>query len=154
MSTNTKVWRLTMRCTPRRWINDVAREFDTEDREFAYGVFRAWLRTLRDRLTVEASAHFAAQLPDLIRGVFYAGGIPRRPREVRRADLPVRFAREASVSPDDVDKPVAATTRPFSTTSRPARLTGPRSAPRRNPRPAAARALNLQLATYLQTTPL
>ena len=40
----------------RTWINDVAKEFDTEDREFAYRVLRAWLHTLRDRLTVEASA--------------------------------------------------------------------------------------------------
>ena len=61
--------------TAHTWINDVAKEFDTDDREFAYRVLRAWLHTLRDRLTVEASAHFAAQLPDLIRGVFYAGWI-------------------------------------------------------------------------------
>jgi uncharacterized protein (DUF2267 family) len=54
----------------------VAKEFDTDDREFAYGVLRAWLHTLRDRLTVEAAAHSAAQLPDLIRGVFYAGWDP------------------------------------------------------------------------------
>jgi Uncharacterized conserved protein (DUF2267) len=58
------------------WINDVAREFDTEDCEFAYRVLRAWLHTLRDRLTVEASAHFAAQLPDLIRGIFYQAWNP------------------------------------------------------------------------------
>ena len=51
------------------WVRDVAREFDTEDLEFAYRVLRAWLHALRDRLTVEASAHFAAQLPELIRGV-------------------------------------------------------------------------------------
>ena len=30
------------------WVNDVAKEFDTDDREFAYGVLRAWLHTLRE----------------------------------------------------------------------------------------------------------
>ncbi len=45
------------------WVNDVAKEFDTDDREFAHGVLRAWLHTLRDRLPVEAAAQFAAQLP-------------------------------------------------------------------------------------------
>ena len=77
MSTNTKVSALDHAMhTAHTWIHDVAREFDTEDREFAYRVLRAWLHTLRDRLPVEASAHFAAQLPDLIRGVFYAGWNP------------------------------------------------------------------------------
>ena len=89
MSAKTKVSALdsTMQ-TPHTWINDVAREFDTEDREFAYRVLRAWLHTLRDRLTVEASAHFAAQLPDLIRGIFFICWIASTvPRDVRRRGL-------------------------------------------------------------------
>ena len=77
MSAKTKVSALDHAMqTAHTWVHDVAREFDTEDREFAYRVLRAWLHTLRDRLTVEASAHFAAQLPDLIRGIFYAGWNP------------------------------------------------------------------------------
>uniref|UniRef100_UPI003F9CFA71 DUF2267 domain-containing protein n=1 Tax=Mycobacterium sp. TaxID=1785 RepID=UPI003F9CFA71 len=84
------------------WINDVAREFDTEDREFAYRVLRAWLHTLRDRLTVEASAHFAAQLPDLIRGIYYAGWNPSAVPENYDAEAyAARFAREAIIAPDD-----------------------------------------------------
>jgi uncharacterized protein (DUF2267 family) len=93
------------------WVNDVAKEFDTDDREFAYGVLRAWLHTLRDRLTVEASAHFAAQLPDLIRGVFYAGWDPGVVPEKYNAEAyAVRFAREANISLHDVGKAAAATT--------------------------------------------
>ncbi|MGO8966719.1 MAG: DUF2267 domain-containing protein, partial [Mycobacterium sp.] len=54
MSAKTKVSALDHAMqTAHTWINDVAREFDTEDREFAYRVLRAWLHTLRDRLTVE-----------------------------------------------------------------------------------------------------
>jgi uncharacterized protein (DUF2267 family) len=93
------------------WVNDVAKEFDTDDREFAYGVLRAWLHTLRDRLTVEAAAHFAAQLPDLIRGIFYAGWDPGAVPEKYNAEAyAVRFAGEANISLHDVGKAAAATT--------------------------------------------
>jgi uncharacterized protein (DUF2267 family) len=74
-------------------------------------VLRAWLHTLRDRLTVEASAHFAAQLPDLIRGIFYAGWNPSAVPEMYDAGAyAARFAREAIIAPDDVGKAAAATT--------------------------------------------
>jgi uncharacterized protein (DUF2267 family) len=93
------------------WVNDVAKEFDTDDREFAYGVLRAWLHTLRDRLTVEASARFAAQLPDLIRGVFYAGWNPTVVPDKYDAEVyAVRFAKEACIAVNDVGKAAAATT--------------------------------------------
>ena len=94
------------------WVNEVAKEFDTDDRgSFAYGVLRAWLHTLRDRLTVEAAAHFAAQLPDLIRGVFYAGWHPCAvPVKYNAEAYTVRFAREANISLHDVGKAAAAIT--------------------------------------------
>ncbi|OBB63057.1 MULTISPECIES: DUF2267 domain-containing protein [unclassified Mycobacterium] len=93
------------------WINDVAKEFDTEDREFAYRVLRAWLHTLRDRLTVEASAHFAAQLPDLIRGIFYQAWNPNAvPDKYDAKAYAVRFSREANIALDDVGTAAAATT--------------------------------------------
>jgi uncharacterized protein (DUF2267 family) len=112
MSTKTNVSALDHAMhTAHTWINDVAREFDTEDREFAYRVLRAWLHTLRDRLTVEASAHFAAQLPDLLRGVFYGGWNPSAVPEKYDAEAyAVRFAREANIALDDVRKAAAATT--------------------------------------------
>jgi uncharacterized protein (DUF2267 family) len=50
--------------TANTWLADVARAFGTDDRRFAYRALRAWLHTLRDRLPVEATAHFAAQLPE------------------------------------------------------------------------------------------
>ena len=93
------------------WVNDVAKEFDTDDREFAYGVLKAWLQTLRDRLTVEAAAHFAAQLPDLIRGIFYAGWDPGAvPQKYDAEAYAVRFAGAANISLHDVGKAAAATT--------------------------------------------
>ena len=112
MSANTKVSALDHAMqTAHTWVHDVAREFDTEDQEFAYRVLRAWLHTLRDRLNVEASAHFAAQLPDLIRGIFYAGWNPSAVPEMYDAEAyTVRFAREANISLDDVGNTAAATT--------------------------------------------
>lgn len=47
------------------WLAEIAGEFGTDDRHFAYRVTRAWLHTLRDRLPDPIAAHFAAQLPEL-----------------------------------------------------------------------------------------
>lgn len=112
MSTNTKVSALEHAAeTAHIWVNDVAKEFDTEDKEFAYRVLRAWLHSLRDRLTVEAAAHFAAQLPDLIRGVFYAGWNPNAvPDKYDAEAYTLRFAKEANIALNDVGKAAAATT--------------------------------------------
>ncbi len=112
MSTRTKVTALDHAIdSAHTWINDVAREFDTEDREFAYRVLRAWLHTLRDRLTVEANAHFAAQLPDLIRGIFYQAWNPNAvPDKYDAEAYTARFSREANIALDDVGKAAAATT--------------------------------------------
>ena len=69
------------------WINDVAAELETEDRHEAYRALRAVLHTLRDRLPIAESAQLAAQLPLLIRGIFYEGWqparVPQRYREAR-----------------------------------------------------------------------
>lgn len=87
------------------WINEVASEFDTDDREFCYRVLRAWLHTLRDRLTVEAAARFAAGLPELIRGVFYSGWDPSWvPMKYDSRHYAGRFAHEANISVRDADK--------------------------------------------------
>ena len=60
---------------------------------------------------MQASAHFAEQLPDLIRGVFYAGWNPSAVPEKYDAEAyALRFAREANISLDDVGKAAAAAT--------------------------------------------
>ncbi len=88
--------------TARAWVDEVARQFGTDDREFAYRVLRGWLQTLRDRLTVEVAAHFAAQLPDLIRGIFYAGWDPTVvPIKYEVGGYSVRFARTANIAVQD-----------------------------------------------------
>jgi uncharacterized protein (DUF2267 family) len=45
-------------------------------RNQSYAALRVVLHTLRDRLTVEEAAQFAAQLPMLMRGIYYDGWDP------------------------------------------------------------------------------
>lgn len=47
-----------------------------ERRNQSYSALKAVLHALRDRLTVEETAQFAAQLPMLIRGLYYTGWDP------------------------------------------------------------------------------
>jgi len=72
--------------TTNRWLDDIAGEIGTQDRPVAYRALRGWLHTLRDRLTVQGSAHFAAQLPELFRGVYYDGWSPN--------NVPKKYDRE------------------------------------------------------------
>ncbi|HEY3513868.1 MAG TPA: DUF2267 domain-containing protein, partial [Kribbella sp.] len=110
--------------TASLWVTGVAIELGTDDRQFAYRVLRAWLHGLRDRLGVEETAHFAAQLPELLRGVYYDGWNPSRvPQKTGAAEFERRFAREAVVSQDDVPKVAVAVTRAIDKLSSPGHLT-------------------------------
>ena len=87
------------------WLAEVGREFGTEDRPFAYRVTRAWMHALRDRLPVSVAAHLAAQLPELLRGVFYDGWNPSHvPDKFDEAEYVRRFARDANIHNTEVKR--------------------------------------------------
>jgi len=87
------------------WLAEVATAFGTDDKRFAYRVTRAWMHALRDRLPVPVAAHLAAQLPELLRGVFYDGWNPSRvPIKYDSAEYVRRFAREATIHDAEVPR--------------------------------------------------
>jgi len=63
--------------TTRQWLREVQEEMNLDDEQQAFQIIRAVLHTLRDRLTVEEAAQFAAQLPMLLQGVYYHEWTPR-----------------------------------------------------------------------------
>jgi uncharacterized protein (DUF2267 family) len=70
-----------------QWLHELAAELDTDER-IAWRVLRAYLHVLRDRLTMDEGAHLAAQLPHLLRGVFYEGFDPgHQPERIRDRDV-------------------------------------------------------------------
>lgn len=69
------------------WLNRLAETGHFDDPRQAYSALRAVLHTLRDRLTVNETAHLAAQLPMLVRGLYFDGWNPSRvPTEVDTSD--------------------------------------------------------------------
>ncbi|HVX77495.1 MAG TPA: DUF2267 domain-containing protein [Bradyrhizobium sp.] len=55
------------------WLKGVEEEIQLESRQQAYNALRAVLHTLRDRLPPEVAIKLGAQLPILIRGIYYEG---------------------------------------------------------------------------------
>jgi len=69
------------------WLKEIAEHMGWEDQQLAYIALRAVLQALRDRLPIEVIAKFGAQLPLLIRGIFYEGwGPSQTPLRIHRLE--------------------------------------------------------------------
>lgn len=65
------------------WLKRISEELGHPDRQMAYHAFKGVSHALRDRLTVEEAHHLGAQLPTLVRGIFFEG--------YRPADKPLKY---------------------------------------------------------------
>jgi uncharacterized protein (DUF2267 family) len=72
MSTGLDVFDTTVQQT-NLWLKDIMDRLGTSDRHLAYQVLRATLHMIRNRVGPEPAVHFGAQLPMLIRGLYYEG---------------------------------------------------------------------------------
>jgi len=92
----------------QEWLKELRDNADLADETEALGVLRSVLHQLRDRLTPEEAIELGAQLPVIVRGIFYEGWRPSKtPEKVRTRQkfldevmikmLPRRVAPEAAV---------------------------------------------------------
>ena len=92
------------------WLNEIAEEMgEGTTKQQAYAALRAMLHALRDRLNVDEAAQLAAQLPVLVRGIYYEGWDPSKtPLKIRHRDEFIELVREYLGKTDNVDPEQAA----------------------------------------------
>ena len=94
------------------WLKAVMRYLETDDRHLAFTALRASLHALRDRVGPENAVHLGAQLPMLIRGLYYEGwhmaGTPTKERhkEALLDHVHWTFDRRTDIDPERVARAV------------------------------------------------
>lgn len=58
------------------WLKDIMDTLGWDDRRKAYQALRATLHSVRDRMVPDEAVHLGAQLPMLIRGIYYESWNP------------------------------------------------------------------------------
>ena len=64
--------------TTQIWLNELCERGDLADPSEAVAVLRCVLHQLRDRITLEEAVDLSAQLPLIVRGLFFEGWRPHR----------------------------------------------------------------------------
>ena len=89
----------------REWVRDLARLLDCEDERRAWRVLRVTLQALRDWLDVNEAAQLSAQLPLLIRGLYYEGWQPATTPAADRSKDAFLARVERAFATDPIDDP-------------------------------------------------
>lgn len=77
------------------WVKDMMAELQSTNPHDALHALRAGLQALRDRLTVPEAAQLAAQLPLLIRGLYFQDWSPQgKPLRIRHREDFIALVRE------------------------------------------------------------
>lgn len=88
------------------WVDEVDQAARCSDRQHAYRLLRATLHALRDWVNADQAADLGAQLPVLIRGIYYEGwnpsSTPRHPhgKDDFVATVQRNFAQDPLRNPD------------------------------------------------------
>lgn len=134
MTTGLAVFDTTLEQT-NTWLRRIEERLQPCDRQQAYAALRATLHVLRDRLPAEAVLSLSAQLPMLVRGLFFEGWRPvegptdeRTPQEfaARLAErLPPAFPRQPNETAEAVLGVMADALDPGETAKLASHLPGP-----------------------------
>jgi len=93
------------------WLKEVMDELGSDNRHRAYLALRSVLHSLRDRLTVEEATDLGAQLPMLVRGLYYDAWNPsgkpvKFDKDEFLSSIREQFAAEPQVEADKITRAV------------------------------------------------
>lgn len=93
------------------WLKDILGQLKWQSKDSAYQALRGTLHTLRDRLPVEEAIELSAQLPLLIKGIYFDGWTPRdKPERYEKEEFARRVHRQfdfdSNVNPAEVIRAV------------------------------------------------
>jgi uncharacterized protein (DUF2267 family) len=87
----------------QEWLKELRDNGDLADEATAYSELRAVLHQLRDRLTPEEAVDLAAQLPLIVRGVYFEGWQPAKTPEKVRTKVEFLHGVAAKLRPHPID---------------------------------------------------
>lgn len=97
----------------QHWVQDLMNFGNFATEQEAWLALRVVLHALRDRLVVDEAAQLAAELPMLIRGLYFEGWDPNLPTELRTreeflADVQARLRNDTRLEPEEACRAVFA----------------------------------------------
>jgi uncharacterized protein (DUF2267 family) len=94
------------------WLNDIKEELKWKDDERVYAATKVTLQTLRDRMIVDETFELAAQMPLLLKGIYFDGYDPSgkpltiRSREELFDEIQDRFDKAEGLSGEIITRAV------------------------------------------------